>query len=421
MSLWRNLRVTCPPGADVPETVADMIAALRYTFTLPEVLCSPRQKNFLSMMTTVANRCAASLSQKPEQVSLDAVVASKPRLEAYLKKIGLPRSYAQMHLCYRDKLLRYAHDLQWTCAQYDRQLACHRAWEPVLAALRGDTCGCMSIVDEAEKQLKLPAEVDAAFLSLWRRASTRRSFETEREVEGRFRTKMRQAALASLFPLLDLRILLPSPYTIEVAGAPKSLTDDIEAAVKYKTDKIVKGRPAKERIRPGSEEGIRTALKEVCGIAINVLRLDQINRLSDVFQKDIWLEIIRYLREERGLPASGIRSRLGLLSFLPKTGLLPHGDYTWLLRELNRLRLEPRWRLDQRQRARCISRNELVKVLRESGPIGYKPRHFLHENLPGCITMSCFRPGPSICPGGSARSQIAACFHRRRSTSSMQS
>lgn len=359
MSIWRNTPVVCPPGAGTPDTVADMIAALRYTFALPEVQSSPEQKNFISMTITVANRCAAALGHEPEYVRLDAVLASKPLLQAYLAELECTPSYTKMQLRLRDILLTYAHDLGWTCPEYDQQLALHLAWEPVRAALKDDPGGCLSIAEVAEKQLKLPSEVDPEFLSTWGAISSTRSFETVEWELGHFRSKMRQEGLESMFPLLDLRNKLRSEYAINAETHP-SLIGEIEVAVRHKTDKKVEGRPGKERVKPTGGQNIRTALKEYVGI--NITLGLPIETVSDAFREDNWRRSIRHMREDRGLPADGIRSRLGCLTFLPKTGLLPKGDYSWMQRELRKLRREPRWRLDERQRARCIAREELLKV-----------------------------------------------------------
>jgi hypothetical protein len=380
MTISRSLRVVCPPGAGTPKTVADMIAAFRYTFTLPEVQRSPELRNFLSMMTTVAKRCAASVGKEPHRAKLKALVTNENKLIAHLEELGIEHHYAMVHLRCKNLMLELAHGLQWTCATYERQLECHRAWEPVRAALYGDTCGCASIADDAEKQLKDPSQVDESFFKAWRQPRPGRSFETTLEEEGKFRMKMRQAGLEYLFPLLDLSRQIPTEYAIKPEKEP-TLIEDIEVAVLYKTANVVKGRPAKERVKPRTGKQIRTALKEYCGVAINLLHIEGIDRLRDVFTEPTFIEVIKHLREKRLLPEAGIRGRFSCFSFLPKTGLLPEGDYSWFRRELNKLRDEPRWRLDERQRARSISYEELAEIPRKIRACRLKGRKLSPEQI----------------------------------------
>jgi hypothetical protein len=133
-----------------------MIAAFRYTFTLPEVQRSPELRNFLSMMTTVAKRCAVSIGKEPHRAKLRALVTSENKLIAHMEELGIEHHYAMVHLRYKNLMLDYAHGLQWTCATYERQLEWRRAWEPVLAAMDGYTSGCAFIVDRLSKIIRSP-------------------------------------------------------------------------------------------------------------------------------------------------------------------------------------------------------------------------------------------------------------------------
>jgi len=362
MNVSRNLRVVCPPGAGIPQHVLDMIAAFRYSASLPAVQNSRKHRQLLSQMMTVARRCAESLQKTPETATLNALVTSEEKLTAHLQKLKIKQQYATRHVSYKDKMLVYAHELGWTCAGYERQLQCDRAWEPVRAALRGDTDGCCTIIEEAKIQQKKPCEIDEEFVGRWRQYSPGRSFETVREVEGRFRTKMRQAGLESLFPLLDLSKRLPSRIVDDDRRMPSALIEEIERVVKYKTEKIVKGRPGSARVRTNTGKQIRLVLMEICSYAIIILGITSITSLADVFTFEIISKFINMLRSERGVSAAGIRSRLGSIRYLFKTDLLPKGDYRWFGRELRKLRNEPRWRLDERQRARCVAYEELAKV-----------------------------------------------------------
>ena len=359
MSIAHNLAVVCPPGAGVPETVADMIAAYRHTFTLPSVQESKKLKGFLSEMTTVAKRCAAALGEDPIYVPLEALVTIQDKLIAHLHKLNIDGNYAARHLNYAEKTLAYAYKLGWTCENYERLLECRHEWELVRTALRGDTDGCLSIVEHAERQLKLPCEIEEEFLGNWRQSRTGCSFETIQGYEGRFRTKMRQAGLVRMFPRLDLSIQLPGRISIPDSSMPDSLRLQIDQAVRYKTDPIVEGRPGKERVKSRTGNHIRITLRELCGLAI--LKGFEPTVLADVFTHDVICAFITLLRDRKTL-ASGIRSRLGCVRFLFKTDFVPEGDYRWFGRELRKLRNEPRWRLDERQSARSVDYEELARV-----------------------------------------------------------
>jgi hypothetical protein len=368
MSLISNLRPVSPPGAGVPTFVSDMIAVFRHMFTLPEVRNSRALKTFVSMMITVAMRCAEALGELPELTELEALVSieSEEKLLAHLEtEYGVDSHYAKQHVNYKDKMLDYAHQLQWSCGLYGRKFRCRQAWVPIRAALYGDTEGCITIVDLAEEELKFPSEIDEEFFVRWRLPKPSRSPETVEETEGRFRSNMRKFGFDSLFAKLDLSKRVPAEYTIKEGVDPDTLFTDIDVAVHYKIDEYVAGRPGEERVKEKTTgTAIRTALMEYCGIVINELKIQGITRLYHAFQKDNYIKVIRHLREERRLPADGIRSRLGCLTFLPKTDLFPKGNYSFLRQELNKLRAEPRWRLDERQRNRCILYEELGKVPR---------------------------------------------------------
>lgn len=364
MSLAHEVHVVCPPGASRPHSVADMIAALYHTLYSPAGQQSKKTRRFLSLMVTVARRCAAALGQTPEKATLEAVCANEEKLLTHFTKLELTRTYKSQHLDCKNKMLHYAHELGWNSPSYARQLACHQAWQPIRDALRGDSEGCLSLVNMAEKQQKMPGETDEGFLAEWRISRPRRSPATVRWEEGRFRSKMRQAGLETLFPLLDLTNRLPTEYAISYNTAPRTLIDDIEAAVHYKTDEIVRGRPASERVKPVTGIAIRTALKEVCGIAIE--KFEGITRLKDVYKEEVFDQVIQVLRDERGLPGGGIRRRLAKISFVTRTKLVVEGeDYNWFRRMLKALRDEPRWRLDARQNAKCIAYEELAEVPRK--------------------------------------------------------
>lgn len=364
MSVADELHVVCPPGAGRPDCVADMIAAFYHTLYSAAGQQSKKTRRFLSTMVTVARRCAAALGQTPEKATLEAVCANEEKLLTHFTKLKLEPNYKSRHLEYKNKMLHYAHELGWNSPSYERQLACHQGWLPIRDALYGDSEGCLTMVNLAEKRRKMPSEIDEGFLVEWRQSRPSCSAATIREVEGRFRTKMRQAGLESLFPLLDLTNRLPTEYAINYDTAPRTLIDDIEAAVHYKTDEIVRGRPAKERVKPVTGIGIRTALKEVCGIAIK--NFEGITRLKDVYREEVFEKVIQVLRDERGLPGGGIRCRLGNISFVTRTNLVVEGeDYSWFRRKLNALGNEPRWRLDERQNAKCIAYEELAEVPRK--------------------------------------------------------
>jgi hypothetical protein len=80
MNLSIKLRLACPPSSGTPETLADMIAACCYTFNLRHIQRSPELKGFLSIMITVAKRCAASLGKETERAKLEALVANEKKL-----------------------------------------------------------------------------------------------------------------------------------------------------------------------------------------------------------------------------------------------------------------------------------------------------------------------------------------------------
>jgi len=357
----RALSVQCSPGAGTPETVADMIAALRFTVSLPAVQDVPTRRQFGSEMITVAGRSADSIGKSPETAALNELVLNGDHLAAYLQNLGIEHQYAGRHVSYMFKMLRYAHQLGWTCESYERQLECDKAWEPVLVALRGDTEGCCTIVKEAKKQQKVPSLIGEKFLADWRKSNPGRTSQSTQEVEGRFRSKMRQAGLESLFPLLDLSKRLPGQIAVDPASMSATVLSEIDRAVHLKTGEIVRGRPGKERVKPNTGKQIRCILMELCGHAMVVLGLTIIS-LADFFTVEVITNFIDTLRCERGVLASGIRTRLGNIRYLIKTDLLPRGDYLWFGRELRKLRNEPRWRLDERQRARCVAYEELAKV-----------------------------------------------------------
>jgi hypothetical protein len=172
---------------------------------------------------------------------------------------------------------------------------------------------------------------------------------------------MRQAGLESLFPLLDLSKRLPGQIAVDPASMSATVLSEIDRAVHLKTGEIVKGRPGKDRVKPNTGKQIRCILMELCGYAMIVLGLTIIS-LADVYKLEIISKFIDKLRCEHGVLASGIRTRLGNICYLIRTDLLPKGDYSWFGCELRKLRNEPRWRLDERQRARCIAYDELAKI-----------------------------------------------------------
>lgn len=363
MSLIDDLRAVTAPVTGVPVFVSDMITCFRYMFTLPEVRSSRALRTLLSMMITVAIRCAEALGEAPEAARLEALVSveSKGKLLTHLRtEYGIDSQYAQQHMRYRDDMLDWAHQLRWSCTLYERRLECRRVWEPIRTALSGDTDGCMTIINLAQDELKLPSDLDEEFFVRWSQ-TPRRTYETTKEIESRFRTKMRNLGFASMFKL-DMSKRLPIEYAIKEGIDPESLFAEIDVAVHYKTDEYVEGRPGEERVNEATGKGIRTALKEYCGIVIHELGID-INHLSEAFRKEIWIPVVRHCKEELRLPGDGIERRLGCLTFLPKTGLIPeNADYGFMRDELNKLCSEPRWRLDERQRKRCISYEELAKV-----------------------------------------------------------
>jgi hypothetical protein len=360
MSISRNLKIDYPAGAGVPQTTADMIAAFRYTFSLPNVQCSPQLKNFLSEMGMVARRCASSVGKDPEDAKLEALVACDEKLTALLRGLAQEPNYIARHLNYKDKMLAYAYSVGWTCCIYERKLQCMQAWEQVSAVLHGDAEGCLSIVKEAERMLKGPSDVDEEFLTGWRKSRFGRLPQTVEEQEARFRAKMRQAGLESLFPHLDLSNRLPSRISIPDEAMPAALCQQIEDAVRYKTDPTVKGRPGKKRVKPRTGNHIRTALRELCGFAISTIGIKPTG-IADVLTLEVICAWIAMLRKRGALP-TGIRSRLGCIRFIFKTDFVPKGDYRWFGRELRKLRSEPRWRLDERQRDKSIAYEDLAEV-----------------------------------------------------------
>lgn len=80
----------------------------------------------------------------PESIHLADLVGIDVRLIKFNKRRGLSHTRAVQYACDTRKLLDLAHELcGWTCRAFEIR----KSWAPIRLALKGDTKGCLGIIE----------------------------------------------------------------------------------------------------------------------------------------------------------------------------------------------------------------------------------------------------------------------------------
>jgi Phage integrase family len=360
--------VCSDPEAGRPKTVADLIAALKYTQSRRNTQRSKKDYAHLGKLISVARRCAECLKKQPQDVMLDDIIEIDEALIEYAEGLGLPRQNAVDHACSKWKLLRHAHQTGWTSSLYER----HMAWDAVRDALGKETQGCGTIIKLGLDAEKDPWDFGEEDFDSWRAMmeGCGRSPLTIENTERTFRSKIRKAKLEWLLPLLDCESRLPSRYASEEDDLPFHIRLSLDELEHFKTDEHVARRDAGERTGCRTPETIRIAVRQIHGYATKHLGICGIQTLRQLLTKEIVCGFIDWLRHERKRGASGIRSLLGSLCHLTSVHRLFRGaDFTWFRPKLRSLGKDPRWEIDERKNAKCVSYEEFAEVPRKLGEL----------------------------------------------------
>jgi hypothetical protein len=348
------------PESTEIKSLQDFITAIESRIPLVTSIKAGDLVQNLARIRRTLLRVADYFGRPLERVLLSEIVDIDEDLIAFIDGLGLSHQNSVQHACDKNKLLRFARELGWSCESFRLR----ESWFPVQEALRGDSWGAGGIVKYALKNEKATWDFSDNDMLGWRQemiAQGRAILTVEQEASV-FRTRMRQATLQSQFPCLDLQNKNPAEYSIRSHEMPQTLWNDIEDIVRWKREVQVKGRDSKLAVGRRTGEKILIGLMEMSGFAINLMKLS-IRRVRNLIVPKIVCGFIDWLLYERSCGIAGIIAKLASICALTRVHPLFAGrDYSWFRQKLNRLPREPRARLQKRKDMKCIRYEALAEV-----------------------------------------------------------
>lgn len=371
-----SIRVVCDPELGVPQTDKDLIAAFIYTRSLPSIRHAPRDRAHLTTLIKAISRAAACIRKSADEViPLDKLVDMHDELVSYVEGLNLGSKNAVDHVCDKNKALWHAHEIGWTSARYEL----HLSWMDIRHGFGGKSCGCGTIIQQALDEGLLPDQIDEPFFGRWRQAKGDKhcSPMTIQEEERVFYRKMRNSGRADRFPHLDLAVRAPEPRVPKEEDLPDSFREDLDRIDSWKTDAIVKGRPASLRVKSRAARTMRNALKGIYGFAVDRKHL-AIARVPQLFDDpEIVCGYIDMLSNEYGWLATSIHAHLSSLHCLTCTYPgLNRRKYPRFTARMRRLRKAPRYRIDEGKDESCVLYETLFEL-----PRGIRAKRRASRNL----------------------------------------
>jgi hypothetical protein len=322
-----------------PRTVAEALSAIenRYkTMATP----SRAEKRLMSAFRTTGKRLSEMLRLPLEGIFLDELVGIDTVLIAYIDDAGIDHQTAVQYVCDKNKLLDHAHQLGWTCNEYELL----RSWRPVRQALAGKSKGCAGIIDFAVKQGQCPHTFTESVIAAWKKVMLGRrcSLLTVDIGERHFRATLRVAGMQPHFPRFSLASKNPSKYGVSLEELPESLREEILRVIHWKTvEDDLDDRDAYLMIRPVTGQNLLKHFLQLAGYAIKVLGACGIASLSHLLTREIVCRYIDWLLQNGRCRPGSIIAKLSSIHHLTRTyPELKDGDYKWFRAKLDTLRIE---------------------------------------------------------------------------------
>lgn len=346
-----------------PRTVAEALSSIERTYATMATL-SRKDKRLLRTLRRTCRRISEMFNLPLESILLDELVEIDKSLITYIEGIGIDHQTAVQYVCDKEKLLEIAHrQLGWSCDAYELR----KAWQPVRAALRGQSDGSGSIIRFAIKHGMTPGPFNQETIDAWKenRLVRGRSLLTVNIEECHFRKVMRNAKLQCKFRNWRLGSKNPPKYRQRLSDResgepipdlPDTLRKEILEVIRWKTsDEDLEDRDAALSIRPVSGRKLLRHWLELYSFATIILGLRDILHLHQLLTEEIvcgfidWLQVQNAKGKPRCNPKS-ILTKLDQIHHLTRVyPILKGGDYRWLTARLNAIAKEAHFQVQARK------------------------------------------------------------------------
>jgi integrase len=276
------------------QTLADLITAI----------AERRPGARVSMLRTTANYYADYIGIPIENLPLQMLVRGLSGFSKYLSARKLSYSSVRAYRGYASSLLKLARDLGWI----ELTSKAEAEWKELQMVMQ-KADGFSSLVQYALNTNKSPSQLSENDLALW--ASSRQvdglKYQYTRHCVQGIRLAIAKANLETIFPLLS------GPSTqyrwgIATKDMPEPMRSEVEALLKWKQDKIVKGRSSKQRLRPVSAGHLRACISRLYGYAITNFPETELVHLFQLINEKIISGFVFWSVNDRQLSRAGLGS-----------------------------------------------------------------------------------------------------------------
>ena len=365
------MNTNCPTASAVTAKVHRMVTLRDLYQAIDECPSSPGwsvvSHNCKRELLICIRRIAEMRDYPLDLIDIDEIATGSFDKELYdyvlARKEGIDPKTAVRYRCMLMRLLAFAYTCGWSTSP---EYALYRSWDEVRAALKGGH-GFSGIIEFAIRQGKTPGEFTQEDIEKWiqEMLDKKRSLGTVIITERCYRQQLRVAGLQRQFKKWSLASKNPTEYRLPLDQMTDELRREIQAILLWKTsNRRVRGRSAKFKIRPNTANRLLEILTQLCGYASLVWGLKDIRTLRKLFRrKEVMCGFGKWLLTERKCRPQSIRTALRAIHALMwQHPLFKRSDFSWFQRAIRQLPHEAKAARRQRQIDKMIPFDLLATV-----------------------------------------------------------
>ena len=331
-------------------TLGDAVASIVFEWSqLP-----PKQRNKMYQyeysLRTSAYAASMVLSSTDDwaSISLHKLMGLNSQLIDLALSEGFDRRHASCYATDVRKILAHAAARGWTC----REMEVLKSWELPTAALRGQTFGCLQIIEYLISKRKTPAKTREKDLDSWRQLAQAGglAISAAEEYLMRFRGKMRAPNLAKMFPNLDLRSKTRERYGDALEVMTLRTRTELETIVKFKTAVWLPGRNARVATRAPSINKLYKSVRQLHGHRTQIQKKKPVAGLIHLITPANIYPFVDFLEHDHGLLRDGVRRAMAPIQTMVQQHPMFKGrNYDWIFKRIRKVPKERHYKIVMRK------------------------------------------------------------------------